>query len=197
MSLTRHFLHELRPLFRMLDEPLGLQHPAFRSVLSRQSGSPFALGGPFFGSGFVNAPAIDLSEESNAYVVEAELPGVKRENIEVRIGDNGRSLTIEGRTFTRSGAPASEGEEKPNEVPAPSSDTPSTNGEPQAVAQTGNAPTVLSTERTFSSSSSFSRTIWLPSRVDGSDVSAKLVDGILTVRIPKAEVQESTKITIE
>ena len=52
-------------------------------------------------------------------------------------------------------------------------------------------------ERSFSSSSQFSRTIWLPRRVDGNGVTAKLEDGILTVRVPKAEDQESVKINIE
>jgi HSP20 family protein len=49
---------------------------------------------------------MDVSEAGNTYVVEAELPGVKKENLEVRIGDGGRSLTIQGKIL-----PASEGSE--------------------------------------------------------------------------------------
>ena len=67
----------------------------------------------------------------------------------------------------------------------------------QAVTQASPQSTQLTTERSFSSSSQFSRTIWLPRRVDGNGVTAKLEDGILTVRVPKAEDQESVKINIE
>jgi HSP20 family protein len=51
----------------------------------------------------MSLPAVDVHEDGNAYVVEAELPGVKKENVELRIGDNGQSLTIEGRTVIRGG----------------------------------------------------------------------------------------------
>lgn len=45
------------------------------------------------------SPALNLSEENDSYTVEAEVPGVKKENLDLRIGDGGRSLTIEGRVF--------------------------------------------------------------------------------------------------
>lgn len=37
-----------------------------------------------------------MSDEGDHYVVEAEVPGILRENLDVSIGDNGRSLTIRG-----------------------------------------------------------------------------------------------------
>lgn len=46
---------------------------------------------------------MDVTEEGKHYIVEAELPGVKKENIEVRIGDGGRSITIEGKIVDRRG----------------------------------------------------------------------------------------------
>ena len=57
-------------------------------------------------------------------------------------------------------------------------------------------PTQITSERTFTGQSSFSRTIWLPRRVDGANVTAKLEDGVLTVRVPKAEDSESVKVKI-
>jgi HSP20 family protein len=39
---------------------------------------------------------VDVSEDGDNYVVETELPGVKKEDMEVRVGDGGRSVTIEG-----------------------------------------------------------------------------------------------------
>jgi len=50
---------------------------------------------PFFGNGA--RPAVDLTDDGKQYVVEAELPGVRKEDVEVRIDDSGRSVTIEGR----------------------------------------------------------------------------------------------------
>ena len=50
-------------------------------------------------------PAVDVTEEGNNYVIEAELPGVKKENISVRIGDGGKSVTIEGKVVSRRGGP--------------------------------------------------------------------------------------------
>lgn len=87
----------------MLEEPFG------RPVGYSRRGNPFsALNDPFFngvpgiGAANVNVPAVDVSEEPNAFVLEAEVPGAKKENVDVRIGDNGQSLTIEGRTFVKS-----------------------------------------------------------------------------------------------
>jgi len=44
--------------------------------------------------------------------VEAELPGVKKENLEVRVGDNGRSVTIEGRVYSRNSNAAPQTEQE-------------------------------------------------------------------------------------
>ncbi|KLO19239.1 HSP20-like chaperone, partial [Schizopora paradoxa] len=149
----------------LLDEPFA-----------RQSNNltPTALfNEPFFNRADFgrNLPAVDLTEHENEFVIEAELPGVKKENIDIRIGDGGQSLTIEGKSFVN-----------------------------QAVTQTdgnrGAVGTPLSSERFFSSASSFSRTVWLPRRVDGSKVKAKLEDGVLTVKIPKAVDPESVRVTI-
>ena len=57
---------------------------------------------PFFGmarSGL--RPAVDVAEEDNSYIIEAELPGVRREDVNVEIGDNGRSVTIQGKIVRR------------------------------------------------------------------------------------------------
>jgi hypothetical protein len=83
----------------MLEEPLG-RSPAYLGSSQRP-----LLEDAFFRDPFQSAlrPAVDVSEEGNNYVVEAELPGVKKENVQVRIGDGGRSVTIEGRVVERRG----------------------------------------------------------------------------------------------
>ena len=95
MSLTRQLLNEFRPLFRMLEEPLGGRFGAF-GLPSRS-----VFDDPFFTSPRFARPAVDVSEDGNNYVVETELPGVKKEDVDVRIGDGGRSITIEGNITQR------------------------------------------------------------------------------------------------
>jgi HSP20 family molecular chaperone IbpA len=93
MSIARQFLNEFRPLFRMLEEPFS-RSPAYypsRSVFDD----------PFFKNTIVTRPAVDVTDEGNKYVLEADLPGVKKENLEVRIGDSGRSVTVEGKFVDR------------------------------------------------------------------------------------------------
>lgn len=103
MSLTRQFFRELRPLFRMLEEPFG--RPSTYGSLGYPSRRGAFFDDPFFTAPTSIRPAIDVSEQGDSYVVEAELPGVKKENVNVRIGDGGRTLTIEGKVFSRSAEP--------------------------------------------------------------------------------------------
>ncbi|KAJ7459853.1 HSP20-like chaperone [Mycena latifolia] len=169
MSIARQLLHEFRPFFRMLDEPLTRS-----SIGIGRSRSLFD--DPFFtmNRDMLRGPAVDVSEEGNGkYVVEAELPGVKKENLEVRLGDGGRSLTIEGKLFA--GAEGSENN--------------------TAGSERTEASTQISTERSVIGS--FSRTVFLPRPVDSDKVAAKLEDGILRVTLNKAEDKASVSVLVE
>ncbi|KAI6128803.1 HSP20-like chaperone [Pisolithus croceorrhizus] len=183
MSIARQLLREFRPLFQMFEEPFGRStvgygFPHHHSLLSD----------PFFGSVNALRPAVDVSEEGDKYVVEADLPGVKKENVEIIVGDGGRSITIQGKTpATRRGAPESQSQEA-------SSGTAATE---EAVTTTDQSQNQLTTERLWSGSSIFTRTVWLPRPVDRSKVKAKLEDGILTLQAPKAEDQETVKVSVE
>lgn len=55
----------------------------------------------------------------------------------------------------------------------------------------------LTTERLYSGTSSFTRTVWLPHPIDSSKITAKLADGILTLKAQKMEDKESIKINID
>ena len=55
----------------------------------------------------------------------------------------------------------------------------------------------ISTERSFVGSSVFTRTVWLPRPVDSTGVTATLNDGVLTVKIPKAEDVGSVSIPVQ
>ena len=199
MSLSRNFFREFRPLFRMLEDPFFGRPP-----VAYGSRGHSVFDDPFFGlarSGL--RPAVDVAEEGNSYVIEAELPGVRKEDINVEIGNNGRSVTIEGKIVRRSGQ-----QEQPT-IEA------STDGQ----AQEGEYPlrhnlvrtrflttlpfvaspesTKISVERESTGHTTFTRSITLPTQVDAGKVSAKLVDGVLTLTVPKAEDAGRVKIDIE
>jgi len=190
MSIARQLLHDMRPLFRVLEEPLG-RSAGFYGIPHRSF-----FDDPFFQQSNSLRPSIDVTEEGDNYVVEADLPGVKKENVEVRIGDGGHSVTIEGKVFRRRN-----GSEKPAQETANSATaTAPVIESPDAVTKPEQATTQLSTERpgsVMTSTSSFSRTVWLPRVVDGNSVSAKLSDGVLTVTIPKADDKGSVKVAVE
>ncbi|KAG8924048.1 hypothetical protein FRC02_010678 [Tulasnella sp. 418] len=183
MSLS--LFNELRPLFRLLEDP-------FLDPFNTQV-SPHRRQHRHNSNNFLNAlrqPAIDVSEEDHRYIIEAELPGVKKEHINVFVGDNGRSVTIEGRDYVKSSEGTPSGEEAQNTEAA----TPATPSNETAV-QRSSRSNLISSERV--SRTQFTRTVWLPRAVDGTQVSAKLVDGILRLDIPKMEDKETVKVAIE
>lgn len=106
------------------------------------------------------APATDISENSDAYTVTAELPGVAKEDIHVSF-DNG-VLSIEAET---------ESEEKQ-----------------EAKGQ------VIRQERRYGK---YVRRFGLGADVDDKRVEATFKDGILTLRIPKAEPVQPESRRIE
>lgn len=124
MSFSDSFFRDFRPLFHVLDEPYGHGQPSTVSRRNGNSGPISFFDDPFFNNTRrLRSPAVEINEEGDHYVVEAELPGVKKEDIDVRIGDAGRSLTIEGKSFRKFGRGTSAGAESGTEganTPAPS-----------------------------------------------------------------------------
>ncbi|KAG6903242.1 hypothetical protein C0995_000137 [Termitomyces sp. Mi166 len=185
MSISRQLA---RDLFRMFEEPLirpglpgyfgGLGHGARSSLLDGHH---------------LGRPALDLREEGSKYVLEAELPGVRKDNIEVRIGDAGKSVTIEGKVVETRGAEPQNGEASSKAVQSPEGDTAVTKT-PAATDEAGNQ---ISSERTFVHNTSFRRTVWLPRPVDSHDVAAKLDHGILTLTLKKAKDKGSVVVPVE
>ncbi|KAF8502530.1 HSP20-like chaperone [Gautieria morchelliformis] len=189
MSITRNLFKEVRPFFRLFDE-VARAPPAY-SLLNRPFGPQFD---PILEP---RRPSIDLSEKGDEYIVEAEVPGVKKENLNVRVGDGGRSITVEGRIFTRSPSESESSNTSGSvENSGSASNQTDTQGE-NKVAKSEDPLTQLSVEREFVGSAQFTRTVWLPRPVDASKVAGKLSDGILTLRVPKAEEKDSVTVDIQ
>lgn len=104
------------------------------------------------------APVVDVYETDQELVVKAELPGVKKENVEVSIRDN--ALHIRGEK-------KEEKEEK--------------------------TETYHRVERVYGR---FERVIPLPTDVKVESAKAEFKDGVLEIRIPKAEGAKEKKIEI-
>ncbi len=101
-------------------------------------------------------PALNIWDEGEALAVEAEVPGVRREDLEVTT--MGSELTIRGRR------------------------------------EVGEARTFHRQER---GAGEFSRVITLPVEVNPDAVEATLKDGVLFLRLPKAETARPRKITLK
>lgn len=100
-------------------------------------------------------PEVNIVENREGYLLEAEMPGVSKEGLEISLENN--LLTIVG-----------------HRQPAP-------------------AATALYRE---SKSADFRRVFELDPSIDSAKIDARIEQGILTVRLPKAERVKPRKITV-
>lgn len=105
------------------------------------------------------APAMDIHETEDAYIVEADVPGLKKDEVHIEVADN--VLSIKGER-------KEEKEEKEKNYHR--------------------------VERSFGS---FARSVALPNGFDGSKVSAKFADGVLTVTLPKHEERKPRRVEVK
>lgn len=104
-------------------------------------------------------PAIDVSSTPEEYAVTAELPGMKKEDIKVRVKDG---------VLTLAGERHQEKEEKGKRFHR--------------------------VERYYGS---FLRSFTLPEDINEQKLVAEFKDGLLTVRVPRAEVQKPKAIEVK
>jgi HSP20 family protein len=126
-----------------------------RNVLSQLSRFPDTWEELVARDGFT--PRADVEETDDAYVIEVEVPGVNKKDIDVSVA--GRRLTITG-------------ERKERER-------------------------VGILRRRTRRVGRFEYDIQLPGDVDDKGVGAELVDGVLTVRVPKATTERARRIEIK
>jgi len=142
--MLARMMNDFAPLFRLHDEMNRL----FEDW--REAGPALRP----YGAGY---PAINLWEEGDAARVEAELPGLGMDDVEVYVAGNEVSI----------------------------------GGERKIAAPDGAA-----WHRRERSHGRFTRTFTLPWEVDADRVEAKLVDGVLTVHLPKCESCKPKKVKV-
>ena len=104
-------------------------------------------------------PAVNITEDTEAFYVSAELPGVKSADLDLNVTANQLTLT---------------GERK---IPDEATD--------------------VRYHRREREAGRFSRAVALPGDIDTEKVKARLIDGILTVTIPKAEKAKPRQISVQ
>jgi HSP20 family protein len=112
--------------------------------------------------------AVDVLEYDDRFVVAADLPGFERDEIEVTVTDH--TVRIEAEREPAEHETESEGEAEEEE------------------------PRYLRHERRHDETD---RSIRLPEDVDTETTSASLAHGVLTVTLPKLDVEEAHSIDIE
>jgi len=179
MALSRVFptiAQDLSRAFALLDEP-------FFGTAARRLPT---LGA--FPSGTFR-PLVDVSENDKAYVVEAEVPGMKRDELNVEFVDDG-TLVLKGRVERGK----QDGDIKTIEGSSTDSSTDSTDVSTKSSGDVvASEPTYWSSERVLGA---FQRSISFPTRVDPNNVKASYADGILHITVPKVEPRRA-KINID
>lgn len=128
------------------------------------------------------APPVDVRETDSELRIEAELPGVPRENISVRFHD-GR-LILDGRR------------DELLETPAPTQKKVAKGDASLATSEKADAPRPEGWSRRERFAGRFHRSFELPDSVDTSAIRAESKDGVLTVVLPKLEKAQPRQIEV-
>ncbi|KAK9369293.1 HSP20-like chaperone [Lipomyces kononenkoae] len=122
---------------------------------------------------FTFTPSFDIKETDREFLLEGELPGVEKDNLDIEFVDN-HTLRVKGhversKEFQDEAEVVSEGSKRPSSG-------------------------YWATERVIGD---FSRSFKFPDNVDPSGVKAELRNGLLEINVPKAALPPATKkITI-
>jgi HSP20 family protein len=132
----------------------------FASLLGLQRAMEGVMGTDWFGSRTSGAgafPLVNVFNDGEDFVVVAELPGVKKEDLDIQV--HGDTLRIQGKTTIAYDAGAS-------------------------------------VHRRERAAGQFDRTLTLPTEIEAAKVSAEYRDGVLTLRLPRAESAKPRTVAI-
>lgn len=146
-------------------DPFTELQSEFDTVLSRFFGAPQST------NGRRSAPyAVDVLEDENNLYFEVELPGFKRNDVDITLDNNTLTITAE-RTEARAET-----------------------GKGQSGEKSGGRRETLLSERRYSY---FARSFMLPPTVSSENVDAKLEDGVLFLTLRKREESKPRKIALK
>lgn len=132
----------------------------FATLLGLQRAMDNVMGSDWFGtrtSGSGAFPLINVFSDGDDFVLVAELPGVKKEDLDIQV--RGDTVRVQGK---------------------------------KSIAYDEKA----SVHRRERAAGQFDRTLSLPADVDSAKVSAEYRDGVLTLRLPRAESAKPRTVTI-
>ena len=138
---------------------IRVQDP-FATLLSLQRAVENVMGSNWFGNGLSGSgafPLVNVFQDNDDFVLTAELPGVKKEDLDIQV--RGDTLRIQGK---------------------------------KTIAYDDSA----SAHRRERSAGQFDRTLTLPAEIDPKKVSAEYRDGVLTLRLPRAESAKPRTVAI-
>ena len=145
----------------------------------------------------VFSPVTDLAENEHSYVVSMDLPGVKKDELNVTV-HNG-VLTVSGTRHHKfeSYDDDDEKDKKPEEKPAAAAAAASDDKKEEPKKEEEPKKPKHKVIRMESYCGSFERSISVPSDTKPDDVQAKFEDGVLTVTIAKHPKEGVKKIEIQ
>jgi HSP20 family protein len=132
----------------------------FATLLGLQRAMDGVMGSDWFGSrtsGSGAFPLVNVFNDGEDFVLVAELPGVKKEDLDIQV--RGDTLRIQGK---------------------------------KSISYDDGA----SVHRRERATGQFDRTLTLPAEVDATKVAAEYRDGVLTLRLPRAESAKPRTVTI-
>jgi HSP20 family protein len=132
--------------------------------------------------GQILAPyGVDVREDQDHIYVEAELPGFRKDDIDITLENQTLTITAERSEEQRDQAPASSVQNRGNKQ-----------GQADATVNRPRGEYLLR-ERRYTR---FQRSFTLPPTVDESTVNARLAEGVLTITLNKREETKPRKIQV-
>ena len=147
-----------------------------------------------FRDDFFNGPRCDLHATEKEFVLEAEIPGIPKDQIKLEVDEKARKITIAGEVKTSYTNQQSQPAQKAYTGTASTNTDVAKSDSNKEVTQA--QPRTLISERSYGK---IERSWVLPSTADLTKVSAKINDGILKVNIPFVQEQKvkPRAVTIE